>query len=387
MSTDFREQVVHLLKEKYPSIKSQEFSLDNLISPYKVQIPQTVYDVAVKGMRELYKLSQLDSYKQNITEVDKEILGSDAKNNSLLMAYDFHLSFEGNQAKLIEVNTNASGFLFINAINHIRFGEDRANKELMLLTQSFKTEIELSGGSNKIAIIDENVFEQKMFVEFLMYKDLLKQIGFEAEIYDAEALKYEKGSLCFNGQDIGFIYNRFCDFILSEERSKDLRRSYLEKANAFSPQPREYILQADKQRLVELTKPGWIEQFANKIDVETIQSILIPSFDIHSLGTAEELWAKRKSLFFKPKNAFGAKSTYKGSSISKKVFQRLFEENSLVQEFVPASVAKFDDQEWKYDLRIFAYKGEPQAACARLFQGQVTNFKTLGGGFAAVELI
>ncbi len=38
----------------------------------------------------------------------------------------------------------------------------------------------------------------------------------------------------------------------------------------------------------------------------------------------------------------------------------------------------------KFDLRDYAYDGEVQWVAARLYQGQTTNFRTPGGGFAPV---
>jgi len=38
----------------------------------------------------------------------------------------------------------------------------------------------------------------------------------------------------------------------------------------------------------------------------------------------------------------------------------------------------------KYDVRNFVYRGRVQLLAARLYQGQTTNFRTPGGGFAAV---
>jgi hypothetical protein len=40
--------------------------------------------------------------------------------------------------------------------------------------------------------------------------------------------------------------------------------------------------------------------------------------------------------------------------------------------------------ELKADLRCYAYRGEVQFTAARLWQGQTTNFRTAGGGFAEV---
>ncbi len=38
-------------------------------------------------------------------------------------------------------------------------------------------------------------------------------------------------------------------------------------------------------------------------------------------------------------------------------------------------------------MRAFAYAGKVQLFAARLWQGQTTNFRTPGGGFAAVRIV
>jgi hypothetical protein len=38
----------------------------------------------------------------------------------------------------------------------------------------------------------------------------------------------------------------------------------------------------------------------------------------------------------------------------------------------------------KLDLRLYTYGGEVLLTAARLYQGQATNFRTEGGGFAPV---
>jgi hypothetical protein len=40
----------------------------------------------------------------------------------------------------------------------------------------------------------------------------------------------------------------------------------------------------------------------------------------------------------------------------------------------------------KIDVRLYTYDGRPLLAAARLYQGQTTNMRTAGGGFAPVLL-
>jgi len=43
-----------------------------------------------------------------------------------------------------------------------------------------------------------------------------------------------------------------------------------------------------------------------------------------------------------------------------------------------------DSRLMKFDIRIYTYNGKRLLSAARLYRGQTTNFRTPGGGFAAV---
>ena len=60
----------------------------------------------------------------------------------------------------------------------------------------------------------------------------------------------------------------------------------------------------------------------------------------------------------------------------------------IAQEIAPPAeyVVPVDGFEttMKADIRCYVYAGRIQLVAARLYQGQTTNFRTLGGGFAPV---
>ena len=60
----------------------------------------------------------------------------------------------------------------------------------------------------------------------------------------------------------------------------------------------------------------------------------------------------------------------------------------MAQKTVPPSLRIIsqdgEDQTLKADLRAYVYKGQIQLMAARLYQGQTTNLRTPGGGFAPV---
>src|SRR5262249_23937516 len=112
---------------------------------------------------------------------------------------------------------------------------------------------------------------------------------------------------------------------------------------------------------------------------------------------ADTLWAKRKTLFFKPFAGYGSKGVYRGQNITKRVFNEILQGGYIAQPFIPAGEQILDtpnknigkdtekNTSMKYDVRYYVYKVEAHDIIARLYQGQTTNFRTLGGGFAAVQ--
>ena len=103
---------------------------------------------------------------------------------------------------------------------------------------------------------------------------------------------------------------------------------------------------------------------------------------------ADELWATRRGYFFKPAAGFGSRAAYRGDKLTKRVWSAILEGDYIAQALVPPTVrAVTVDQEpvtLKYDVRLYTYAGKTLLLAARVYQGQTTNFRTSGGGFAPV---
>ena len=60
----------------------------------------------------------------------------------------------------------------------------------------------------------------------------------------------------------------------------------------------------------------------------------------------------------------------------------------MAQDLVPPSgrtvIVDGRREVMKLDIRNYTYDGKVQLVAARLYQGQTTNFRTVGGGFAPV---
>ena len=104
-----------------------------------------------------------------------------------------------------------------------------------------------------------------------------------------------------------------------------------------------------------------------------------------------DLWRERKSLFFKPMRGYGSKAVYRGEKVTRGVFEEILKGEYVAQAFAPPSERMMRVQgvaePRKLDVRLYAYEGRTLLAAARLYQGQATNFRTPGGGFAPVFVV
>jgi hypothetical protein len=70
------------------------------------------------------------------------------------------------------------------------------------------------------------------------------------------------------------------------------------------------------------------------------------------------------------------------------VRQEILQGDYVAQEFAAPAQRTIPlentPQVLKFDLRVYVYDGRMQWVAARLYQGQTTNFRTPGGGFAPV---
>lgn len=381
-------------RKRFPGINEiPEIAWDYLISPLEIKLDRRILDKAEKAVKALYMLSRNPEYASQLETVPG-ISESAPFNQSVLMAYDFHTT-EAGDCFLVEVNTNASGFLLCGLMETAHSGTPLDQQEaLTSLRTSFEEEAHLCGldfSKAKIAISDDDIPGQKMYAEFLMYRDWFHSLGAAAEFVDSKDFEFKSGRLLAPSGSMDFVYNRCTDFYLEEPGHSGLKDAFLHRAACISPQPREYWLLADKQRLVQWGQDA-VMACVSAEERNAIRTVLIPTFEKSAFSSEDEIWAERKNLFFKPKRSFGGKSVYRGESVSRKVFERLMSEDVLIQRFQPAARFPTDDPRsvltnWKYDLRFFAYQDRIQLAVARIYQGQVTNFASPMGGFTRVQFV
>lgn len=319
--------------------------------------------------------------------------------SGVLMGYDFH--FEGDTPRLIEVNTNAGGAL-LNALL-LRHQEsccafvpaetlDCDDATGLCFLDMFRREWQAAGRAGepaRIAIIDDAPRGQFLYPEFLLFKSLFERAGWQAVIGDPHELVREGGRLLLQGQPVDFVYNRLTDFALLAPAHAALREAWLAGECVLSPDPWHHALQADKRNLVHLSDPAWLAAQGLAPEVITRLAAIVPPTQAVTADKADALWAARKQYFFKPTRGYGSKAAYRGDKLTRSTWADIVASHDYVaQAYTPPGSRRVNVdgvlQEMKFDIRCYAYAGEVLLIAARVYQGQTTNMRTPGGGFAAV---
>lgn len=405
--------------------------IPSLISPTALSLPKRWKDEAERLVSIFYNEIRENHDRSEALRLEEPVLPK-TKHASVLMSYDFHVDFSkdpAGQLRLIEINTNASMSLLIDLMNGERglepledttdskslrcFGRrahellmDDFAEELITARDLPRSQISQVLRATKVAIVDDDPEKQKLYIEFLLYQELFEKRGAQCEIVDRRDLEIREGKLWAKKAvrtgtsatqapkpvtrpgdfgPIDLVYNRTTDFYFEEASSRALRDAMMSSATVITPSPYDYRMLADKNRLVEWSHDGALEKIygMSAEHADEIRRALLRTREVKSIDV-DALWKERKSLMFKPRNAYGGKGVYRGSSISRGAFEGVIASDSLAQDFVPAPTTKIDGVEFKYDLRFFAYRDYVHVACARLYQGQMTNATTPGGGVTSI---
>ena len=375
------------LERQYPSVAKENSSIPP-VSPFIININQSTVNEIKNLIRIFYKMAHLSNYKELIHTDHDVYLNTTTSDSSLLMSYDFHLD-QNNCLKLIEVNTHSSGYLVSDLVDQVQGIKKQDKSSLVSLRKSFEEEWQgFSGQTNppsNTLIVDHQIKTQKMYIEFLMYKDLMSSWGWPCQLHEIEKLNIDShGKLVDSHQKtVQMLYNRCTDFYF--ENLPELKKVFLQQKCCISPHPKEYLLLADKMRFCEWSSDDFLDHLNLTLEEKKKIRNAIPFTAPVDSVSADELWSRRKKMFFKPLKGYGGKSVYRGKNISRNVFSRIIKESGIFQETVPPAVfIDPDGNEWKYDIRAYTYRNQVQKLSARVYQGQLTQFQTPLSGFASV---
>ena len=325
----------------------------------------------------------------------------------VFMGYDFHLTELG--PKLIEINTNAGGALLNLALTRAQHACCDAARDWMhtatdvrqlesrwldmfahewSLQRPGEPLVSQSGPKRTLAIVDETPSSQYLYPEFLLFQDLFRQAGLEAFILAPEALVWADDQLQHQGQRIDMVYLRLTDFDLSDPAHTALHQAWASGACVFTPNPETHALHANKRHLAALSDAAFCAQMGWSEHAQAVLARVVPQTRLLTADNADALWAERKKYFFKPLSGFGSKAAYRGDKLTTKTWAQIRTLPYVAQTLIPPSqrVVMVGDERkaLKADVRAYAYNGEVQLFAARLYDGQTTNFRSDGGGFAPV---
>ena len=340
----------------------------------------------------------LPQYREAVLSWAPPIARPDPGPRGAFMGYDFHLADTG--PRLIEVNTNAGG-AFLNAVlaRAQRACCDVVEEALAnalpdrfepAVLAMFREEWRRQRGDaplRTIAIVDDAPAEQYLYPEFLLAQRLLERHGLRAPVVDAAQLRYEGGRLTAAGEAVDLVYNRLVDFALERPEHGALRQAYEAGAVVLTPNPHVHALFADKRNLSLFSDAALLGRWGLP---PAMQEALagVPHTELLTPDNAAGLWARRKQLFFKPAAGYGSKAVYRGDKITSGVWAKIAEGGYVAQELAPPGERRVEldgaQHSRKVDVRLYVYAGQLLLVAARLYQGQTTNFRTAGGGFAPV---
>jgi hypothetical protein len=178
---------------------------------------------------------------------------------------------------------------------------------------------------------------------------------------------------------------------LEEPAHAALRAAYQAGAVVLTPHPRAHALYADKRNLATLSDDGALAAIGVPAEVRSLLVAAIPHTQVVTPERADALWNERRKFFFKPAAGYGSKAAYRGDKLTRRVWQEILHGNYVAQALVTPSERRLEvdntETDLKLDVRAYVYNGAIQLVAARLYEGQTTNFRTPGGGFAPVFIV
>jgi hypothetical protein len=372
----------------------------HLFSETAVFLSRRQFDRMAAVVAGVEDLVALPAFKEHALALAPGIASFEPGPRGAFLGYDFHLGADG--PHLIEINTNAGGALLNVALARAQraccveveqaLSSPGAGDEAeAAFVAMFRREWELQrkGATlGSVAIVDSEPTRQYLYPEFLMFKELFENAEIAATIVDPSELELRGGRLTAKGREIDLVYNRLTDFYFEEPSSAPLRAAYESGTVVVTPGPRAHALYADKRHLAVLSDPDAMRAFG--LDTKTAELLAesVPRTVVLDEGNRDELWKQRKSHFFKPAGGYGSKAAYRGDKMTRGVWEELAGRSYVAQRIAPPTERTILQGErevpLKLDVRCYVYDGSVQLVASRLYQGQTTNFRTQGGGFAPV---
>jgi hypothetical protein len=344
-------------------------------------------------------------YQQKIGRYAPELARRPQATSGGVLGFDFHLG--GPAPQLIEINTNPGGLLvslelaraatascdcFAEPLSVMTAAGVEIRQLEQRITDGFLAEWTSARNSlplRSIAIVDDEPKGQYLYPEFLLYQRLLERAGWRVVIADATSLTIKDAAVYLADERIDLIYNRVTDFYLADERHAVLRSAYELDLAVISPHPAAHARWANKRLLAWLGDAELLKAAGLDADDRSHLRQTIPATEVVEPAAADDLWKRRKGLFFKPVDGFGSKAAYRGDKLTRTTFDHILAHHYVAQAIAPTSFRRVSsadgvEADLRLDVRNYVMHGETWLRAARLYRGQTTNFRTAGGGFAPV---
>lgn len=369
-------------------------------APYGVYLNAAQQSALQEAVTTLQRVAQLPGFVRAVAAEQGAGLPQ-AGTHGVFMGYDFH--FDGDTPRLIEINTNAGGAL----LNAVLLAHQQVCCDLMqgfspsqfctggarnCFLEMFRAEWHAAGRSGeprRVAIVDDSPAGQFLYPEFLLFRKLFESAGWQAEIVDPAGLQRADGRLLLRGAPVDLVYNRLTDFDLREPAHATLEAAWRAGECVLTPDPWHHALHADKRNLVWLSDPHWLAQAGASAADRALLARIVPASVRVTAAGADALWHVRKQYFFKPFRGYGSRAAYRGDKLTRGKWEDIVASGDYVaQSYAPPGERRVRVDgalhDMKFDVRCYAYNGQVLLMAARVYQGQTTNMRTQGGGFAPV---
>lgn len=334
--------------------------------PLPVRVPAASFRLILRGIETLW---------QRIVADDPG-----AEDRPLLLSYDVHPGPDG--PVLIEVNTNAGGIL--SAIQAARLGNpccadwEQGELEDRLIALFRRDLLGLEpAATGVVAIVDDELDKQALRPEMEALCQLLRPWASDMRLVDASTLRFEQGLLHDGNTVIDRIYWRSTDFRIEHPGHRAVRQALDAGRVILAPSPAAYTAIADKRRFIDWSRQPMLAQDGQQ------QFRIARTLPMRE-RSQDQWYAERADWVFKPSCGHASRGVYLGRKISRAKLASLPAAQYLAQQYAAHPQLWREGEPWKYDLRLFADRGQVIGAAARVFQGQVLGLRAPGSGFAPV---
>jgi hypothetical protein len=376
---------------------SLETSHPHLFSKLPVFVSERDRSAMRETIRAIESVTALPTYRQLVLGSAPNTASDEINSRAGILGYDFHITGEGPQ--LIEINTNPGGALL--AVEMLRaqeqccdivgeyldttFDPDAVERRIVEAFQREWLQVRGNIPLTSVAIVDDNPTSQYLYPEFLLFKRLFENHRIRAVIASSDQLYFRDGRVFAGELPIDLVYNRLTDFDLAAGPNTILREAAVADTVVLVPNPTAHALYASKTNLAVLTDADILRSIGVEGHVIDVLLRGIPQSHTVDLADGAEWWSRRKDWFFKPANGYGSKGSYRGDKVTRGAFSNITKGQYVAQRIaLPSERGQKEGPPLKFDVRNYVHDGEIMLSAARLYQGQTTNFRTAGGGFAPV---